>query len=63
MTSAAKGSLENASRNGLERPEDRAAPVALEGVTKRFGGDVLAVDALDLEITPDQFVAAMAATG
>ncbi|MEX2542144.1 MAG: ABC transporter ATP-binding protein [Trueperaceae bacterium] len=39
------------------------APVRLEGVTKRFGGDVVAVDALDLAIEPGSLVTLLGPSG
>lgn len=40
----------------------RSAPVRLEGVTKKFG-DVLAVDGLDLEVTPGSLVTLLGPSG
>ncbi|HNQ98966.1 MAG TPA: ABC transporter ATP-binding protein [Trueperaceae bacterium] len=39
------------------------APVRLEGVTKKFGQDVMAVDRLDLEITPGSLVTLLGPSG
>ncbi|HEX7005466.1 MAG TPA: ABC transporter ATP-binding protein [Trueperaceae bacterium] len=43
--------------------ETGAAPVALEGVTKKFGADVVAVDALDLAIEPGSLVTLLGPSG
>ena len=40
-----------------------AAPVRLEGVTKKFAGDVVAVDSLDLEIEPGSLVTLLGPSG
>jgi iron(III) transport system ATP-binding protein len=39
------------------------APVRLEGVTKRFDGDVVAVDALDLRVEPGSLVTLLGPSG
>ena len=44
-------------------PGTGAAPVALERVTKRFDGEVLAVDALDLRIEPGSLVTLLGPSG
>ena len=61
MTPAAKNDAMSGSAE-IEAASS-AAPVALEGVTKRFAGDVLAVDALDLEIEPGTLVTLLGPSG
>ncbi len=45
------------------KPADRSAAIHLERVTKRFGADVVAVDAVDLTIRPGEFFSLLGPSG